>query len=375
MRFRVAAGVLTALVLAAFTSAQPLTRRATTVEAIRAYPGFFHSQAVVVLGSVAVRGAELILSSDAGSLRLVGRERPSEGPAELRGIVYDIGRLNRDDPRLLTLDIGQFLEQAYGDRWPRPGEELVLHVSSAGKPPATASSMSPPLRQVALAPDRYAGEKVTIVGQFRGRNLFADVPDAPTSERDDFVLRSGDGALWVTGLRARGKDFSFETTRRVDTGRWLRVAGTVRAGRGLVWLQGASVELAEAPTEEPEVEVPPPPPPPLEIVFSSPTSGETDVSLDSSIRLQLSRDLDAATLKDRIRLTYSGIDSQERGEPQPPAIEFKVIWTAVNRGLEIKPVQPLERFRQVRLELLDGIRGPDGAALKPFTLSFSTVGS
>jgi hypothetical protein len=180
----------------------------------------------------------------------------------------------------------------------------------------------------------------------------------------------------VTGLRPRGQGFSFETTRRVDTGSWLRVTGTVRAGRGLSWVEGTSIALADAPSEDvAEVRVPAPPPPPLEVVFASPSEGETDVRLDASIRLQLSRDLDPGSLKDRVRLTYSAAESAERGEPQPPSITFAVNYTPVNRGLEIRPTQPLERFRQVRLEMLDGIRGPDGAMLKPFTLTFSTGGS
>jgi hypothetical protein len=249
-------------------------------------------------------------------------------------------------------------------------------VSSAAGAPATASS-SPSLKQIALEPERFAGQKVSVVGQFRGRNLYADLPEAPTAtERYDFVLRSADAALWVIGLRPKGQSFNFETTRRVDTGRWVRVAGTVRAGRGLAWVEGASIELADAPSEEvSEPAAPPPPPPPLDVVFSSPNEGESEVRLDASIRLQLSRDLDVASLKDRIRLTYSQTDSVERGEPQPPAIAFTINYTPANRGLEIRPVQPLERFRVVRLELLEGVRGPDGAVLRPFTLNFTTGGS
>jgi hypothetical protein len=376
VRLRPAWGLVAALIVALDGGAQPPVRRATTVEAIRAYPGFFHAQAVVVIGRVTASGEDRSLTTDTGILRLVGRERPDEGPAEIRGVVYDIGRMNSDDPRLVTLELRDLVQQAYGDRWPRPGEEIVLGVTATAKTPSAASSTTPPLRLIALEPERYAGQKVTIVGQFRGRNLFADLPDAPTSERYDFVLRSADGAVWVTGIRPRGQGFSFETTRRVDTGSWVRVEGTVRAGRGLAWLEGTTIALSDAPSEDvAEVRVPPPPPAPLDIVFASPTEGEVDVRLDSSIRMQLSRDLDPASLKDRVRLTYSAPDSVERGEPQPPSIAFTVNYTPANRGLEIRPTEPLERFRQIRLEILEGVRGPDGAALKPFTLTFSTGGS
>lgn len=188
-------------------------------------------------------------------------------------------------------------------------------------------------------------------------------------------MRSADGALWVTGVRPRGKDFSLDPTRRVDTGGWFRINGTVRAGKGLVWIEGATIERAQ-PVQEAIVEVPAPPLPvaPLEILFSAPVEGEADVRLDSRIRIQFSRDVDPASLDGRIRLSYSRSDSFERGEAQPPAIEVAITYSGPNRSLEIRPRQPLERFRQVTVQLLEGIKGPDGAPLRPWTLTFNTGG-
>jgi Bacterial Ig-like domain len=357
-------------------AAQPPMRRAATIEAVRTYAGFFHGQLVSLQGRVVTRALESTLTTDAASLRLVGRERLSEGASELRGVVYDIGRMNTDDPRLVTLELRDLIQREYGERWPKPGEEIVLQVTSAGPLPAPQSSAAPPIRHIVLDPLKYEGTKIVVVGQFRGRNLYADVPDSPTSSRDDFVLRSGDAALWVTGVRPRGKGFSFDPRRRVDTGQWVRVSGVVRQGRGLVWLEGTSIEIADATSEEvEEVAGPPLPPPPLDVVFTSPSEGEVDVRPDAVIRLQFSRDVDLASLKDRIRISYSPAESVQRGEAQPPPVTFGVNWTAPTRGLEIRPSQPLERFRQVRVELLDGIRGPDGAALRAFSLTFSTGGS
>lgn len=91
--------------------------------------------------------------------------------------------------------------------------------------------------------------------------------------------------------------------------------------------------------------------------------------------MQLSRDLDPATLKDHVRLTYSLADSKERGEAQPPAIAFTTNYTRENRALEIRPTEPLERFRLVKLEILEGVKGTDGGAMAPFTLTFTTGGS
>jgi hypothetical protein len=113
----------------------------------------------------------------------------------------------------------------------------------------------------------------------------------------------------------------------------------------------------------------------VEVLFAAPSEGEADVRLDERIRLQLSRDLDPATLKDRIRITYSSSESRDRGEAQPPAVAFATNYTKENRALEIRPAQPWERFRTVKVEFLEGIRGTDGGAMAPFTLTFTTGGS
>lgn len=372
LRRRVVLAGAVLLLLTAPAGAQPPVRRATTIEAVRAYPGFFHGQTVAVLGEVTRRNADLTLTSDTGALRLVGRELPDEGGAEVRGVVYDIGRMNADDPRLLQLDLRDLIARAYDDRWPRQGEEVVLHVSRADPPAAAVSATAPSIRAVALAPQRYVDQRVTLVGQFRGRNLFGDLPEAPTSERWDFVVRAADAAVWVNGVRPRGKGFTFDTTRRVDTGRWVRVTGTMKYARGLVWMEGTSIELADAPTEEAvEIAVPPPPPPPLEILFSSPSEGEVDVRIDTTIRLQFSRDVVPESLQDRVRLTYAHSDAIDRDEVSP-AVPVTLDYGPAIRGLEIRPAEPLEPFRQVTLELLDGIHGPDGARLAPFRLTFTT---
>ena len=120
---------------------------------------------------------------------------------------------------------------------------------------------------------------------------------------------------------------------------------------------------------------PPAQPLPLEIEFSAPVEDETDVRLDTRIRVQFSRDVERASLNNRIRLNYSQSDSAERGEAQPPALDFTIDYDRGTRGLEIKPRQRLERFRNVKLELLEGIVGTDGSVLKPWTLNFTTGGS
>lgn len=370
-RRRLGLAVLVVGLIASTLGAQAPARRATTIEAVRLYPGYYNGQVVALIGTVVRQGADLSVTSDAGALRLSGRQLPDEGPAELRGVVYDIGRMNSDDPRLIQLDLRDTLTRVYGDRWPRPGEELILNVTGSDRPAPAASATTPTVRAVALAPQPYVGQQVTLVGQFRGRNLFGDLPEAPTSDRDDFVIRSADASVWVTGVRPRGKGFTLDPTRRVDTGRWLRVSGTMRHLRGLVWMEGETIALADAPAgETTEVVTAPPPPAPLQVIFSSPTAGEIDVRLDTTIRLQFSRDLDPASLKERVRLTYA--PTGEGAEPQAAALAVTFSYSGPTRALEIHPAEPLLPFRQVVLEFVDGVHGPDGAVLLPFKLTFNT---
>jgi hypothetical protein len=379
MRRALPLSLVALLALVSALPAQQLTRRATTIEALREFPGFFNGQNVVLVAELRREAERVSLVTETASLAgvLAPNAQVGDGAAEVRGQLFDVGRMSQDDPRLLQLNARPLIEQRYGDRWPRPGEELLLYVTGTVPPARPGNALTPPLRAVALAPERFATQKVAIIGQFRGRNLFGDLPDAPAgADREAFVLRSADAAIWITGLRPRTKSGTLDPGRRVDTGRWLRATGTVRVARGLAILDGVTLEDAADPKEETlEAVVPMPVGPPLEVIFSAPAEADTEVRLDARIRLQFSRDVDARSLKGRVRVTYSAADAAERGEAQPPEVQCVVTYTPATRGLEIKPVQPLERFRPVKVELLEGIAAFDGAPLTPFALTFTTGGS
>src|SRR4026208_2489890 len=193
----------------------------------------------------------------------------------------------RDDPRLIPFNLLERIRAAYQDRWPKPGEELILLLGSTGPAPVATDLPGPPLRALAMEPAKYDGQKVTIVGQFRGRNLFGDLPEAPTQNRFEFVLRSADAAVWVMGIAPKGRTFSFDLTKRIDSGRWVKVQGTVHSAKGLTWLDATSIDLAQAPEEITEVAIDLPPPPPVEILFIAPTEGESDVRSTERIRMPL----------------------------------------------------------------------------------------
>ena len=365
----------------AVVAAQPASRRATNLAALLAYPGFYHGRPIVIVGKVALeQNGRLKVSDETGSIDLVFKGNAPDGLDEIRGEFWDIGRMKPDDVRLATYDLRATFHVDPDGPWPRPGEAtaIVAAAVAAASPP-----MSPSIRAIVLNSSRYLDQKVAITGQYSGRNLLGDLPDAPARSRYDFVLRSADAAIWVTNMRPRlkdlnGKEFDLPLDSRLDTSRWLSVRGTIQQGRGLQWLdaEAGSLSLAKPPTEtaqEEPIRVPAAPPP--EVVFSAPTEDETDVQLSTSVRIQFSRDIDQATLKGHIRVRYLESQTVERGEPVTPTVEFTFQYNAASRVLELRFAKPLERFRTVKVDLLGGILGTDGQPLKPWTLTFSLGGS
>jgi hypothetical protein len=367
LRFAVVASLVAA---GTALAQQPAARRLTTVDALRQFPGYFHLQAVVVRGEFAEAGSDrVMLRSDTQEIRvLLGQSHRPDGPVEVRAQLIDVGRLDPGDPRLATYP------RPPDDRWPRPGEELVLNV--LGTSPAQPAT-SPSVRALALEPWKFDGQNLTLVGQFRGRNLFGDLPDAPKKSRYDFVLKAADAAIWVTGLRPKARDLDLNVDARVDTSRWVQVTGVLHHERGLVTLEATKIASAEPPSLTAAVEEPAlalPPPPPVEVVFNTPAEGETDVSLTGPIRIQFSRNIAPETLKGNVRVGYLGAESAERGEPQAPGMEVKTSYDPGNRALELTFTRPLERFRTVRVQLLEGIKSFDGAEVAPWTLTFTLGG-
>jgi hypothetical protein len=357
--------------------AQTATRRATNLAALLAYPSFFHGRPIVIIGTVKVEAnGQLRVSDDDGSVQLVSKGGAPEGLNEIRGEFWDLGRMNADDVRLTAYDLRTTFKIDPEGPWPKAGEVTAIVASAVA--PATPPP-APSIRAIVLNPTRYIEQKVSITGQFSGRNLMGDLPAAPAKSRYDFVLRSADAAIWIINMRPRGQNFDLALDARLDTNRWLSVRGTVQQARGLQWLDAEAGSLALArpptetgPTEEP-IRVPAGPPP--EVVFSAPTEEETDVMTSTNVRIQFSRDLDGSTLRNRVRVSYFTQQSIERGEPDTPPIEFTTQFNQASRVLEIRFTKPLERFRTVKVELVEGILGSDAQPLKPWTLTFSLGGS
>ena len=361
--------MLFALILAApFGAAQRPGRTATTAASLTTTPLFFHGKQIVIHAQLTGTGDTTRISDTAKPIYVIWRERASRSGGEIRGDFWDLGRLQDGDTRFANVDFKPILDAATQGRWPNRDQVFVITGATLmdAEIPAVAT-----IRAIALAPERFENKPVTLVGRFKGGNLYGDLPQGLGKSKWDFVLQSADAAVWISGLRPRGRDFDLDPSARVDTGRWLEVAGTVKREGPQVWIEGASVKQTTAQQDAPaEVTVRLPPEPPPRVIFSAPVADDTDVERAVPVRMQFSRDMDGKSFRDRVRVSYAA--PAQGAAPAVPA--FAAVYNEGNRSLEIKFKQPLERFQRVTVELLEGITAVDGQPLQPWKLTFLTGG-
>jgi hypothetical protein len=194
-------------------------------------------------------GQEIALSD---LTRFIGRD------AEVRGIVRFIRKkeyLNGVDLDLIEDPTLPPLPAPRGD-WPRVSLTLLglsdLEAGASGKGrPSGRSSVA----ELLANPPPPTGKVPTVVilGLFRGRNLFGDLPAASQRKPEDWVLKDGEQALWVTGKEPKGKGWSLDPGYRGDAVRWVEVEGKPEVVGGVLYLQASRLRLAKRP-EEPAVE-------------------------------------------------------------------------------------------------------------------------
>jgi Big-like domain-containing protein len=345
--------------------AQAPGRIATTADVLVATPVFFHGRQIVIRQPITGSLELARLDGTSKPIFLFWKDQPAAvRDPELRGEFWDLGRLQRDDPRFSSYNFDRVLEAASSGQWPARDRLFVILSATLAEAPLPPS---PTIRAIALAPERYVEREVRIVGRFRGRNLYGDLPQPLNKDRWDFVIQSADAAIWITGMRPRGKGFDLDPGARVDTGRWFEVIGVVRRQGTQLWIEAGTIQAANAPTDTPiEVVVPvrPAEPPPA-VIFTAPVPDDTDVDRAAPIRIQFSRDLAPLSVATRVRVTYTSATP-----PAPPS--FTATYQEGTRSIEIKFAQPLERFQTVKVELLEGITASDGQPLGLWTLTFTT---
>jgi Bacterial Ig-like domain len=230
---------------------------------------------------------------------------------------------------------------------------------------AVAAAPTLALEALVTHPDKQDGRLVRVVGQFRGRNLFGDLPSSSERSRSDWVIKDDVFAVWVEGKKAKGSGWELDPSLKRDTGHWIEVIGRVEARGPFVYLRAVRVMQGAAPKPS-AIALPPSPLPerpkdPPVVVFALPLDGDAEIPRQSRFVVQFSKDMDEATFNGRVILRYPGRTMP--GDRDLDAV--KTSYDGGRRALTVDPGDLLRPGRQIELLLLPGIADVDGMALEP----------
>jgi hypothetical protein len=246
------------------------------------------------------------------------------------------------------------------------GPSFVITFWSYTGPPAENTrdkSKLITLESLVAQPGRHDGQTVRVVGKFRGRNLYGDLPLKSQRSTADWVIKDDVFAVWVSGRKPKGSGFALDAGLKRDTGKWMEITGRVETRGGVTYIQAVNVALAAPPSATATAAPPPPPPerprvPPV-VVFALPLDGEAEVPANAQFVVQFSKDMDEATFDGHVLLRYVG--------PQLPGDrEFDGLKLRYDRGrkaLTVDPGDQLRAGRQLELVLQPGIEDTAGMAL------------
>jgi hypothetical protein len=296
---------------------------------------------------------------------LVGREIEVEGlvrtvPYRQQVIPFCGPESRCNDPQLPALP-------DLADHPGYPQMSITIWKGSDLTPPGGKKQEVPLMSLESLVdnPGRRDGQLVRVVGEFRGRNLFGDLPSRSRRRSEDWVIKDDFYAAWITGRKPKGKGWELDPSLKRDTGKWIEVIGRVYTSGGITYIQAREVALSTPPRPDAQAKAPPPPPekpklPPV-IVFALPLDGEGEVPQDTRFMVQFSKDMDEKTFAGRVRLRYAG-------RPQPGDRGFDGVtirYDGGKRALVVDPGDLLRPGRTVELLLLPGIIDIDGLELTP----------
>ncbi len=212
-------------------------------------------------------------------------------------------------------------------------------------------------------PGGHDGQTVRVVGKFRGRNLYGDLPDRSQRNSSAWVLKDDLFAVWVTGTKPKGLGFDLDPGLKLDTEKWVVVVGRPETSGAVTYLRALQVEVTSAPTSTTRAQPPPPLPelpkvPPV-VVFSLPLDGEREVPTDGRFQVQFSKDMNEQSFKGRVVLRYVG-----RTLPGDEGFDGpKLSYDGGRRILTVEPGDLLRPGREIELILLPGIVDIDGLPL------------
>lgn len=221
------------------------------------------------------------------------------------------------------------------------------------------------LEALVSQPGKRDGQRVRVVGKFRGHNLYGDLPVKSRRRSADWVIKHDLYAAWVTGRKPKGSGWELDADLKRDTGKWIEVVGVPETSGGVTYLRAERVALTTAPTPTAEAQAPPPPPerpkaPPV-VVFTLPLDGDHEVPSDARFVVQFSKDMDESSFEGRVLVRYVG--PRRPGDREFDGI--KLSYDGGRRALTVDPGDVLRAGRGVELVLLPGIVDLDGLTLEP----------
>jgi hypothetical protein len=130
--------------------------------------------------------------------------------------------------------------------WPR-NALTWWYITDLTTEPRTGRGSQSALEELVLGGGEPGGKTFEVVGQFRGANLFGDLPAGSQRRAGDWVIRHGDAAAWVTGKKPEGKGWKLDPTYQGDCRWWLLVKAKAERKNGVVYLRAKKVTMAPAP--------------------------------------------------------------------------------------------------------------------------------
>jgi hypothetical protein len=231
------------------------------------------------------------------------------------------------------------------------------------KAAAAVKSDSISLEDLAGKAGQLDGKNVRVIGKYRGRNLFGDLPARSVKDTDDWVIKDDVYAVWITGKKPKGSGWELDLSLKRDTNKWIEVVGRPETIGGVTYIRALQVALSAPPRVAAEVAAPTPPPPrpkvPPVVVFSLPLDGERDVPSTGIFKVQFSKDMNEDSFRGRVIFRYAG--------PRLPGdrefVGVKLGYEGGRRALVIDPGDVLRPGRVVEIRLLPGIVDLDGLEL------------
>jgi hypothetical protein len=227
-------------------------------------------------------------------------------------------------------------------------------------PSIAAEATSFKLPELIANPDAVKGRRVRVVGQFRGRNLYGDLPAPSFRHRLDWVLKDERAAVWVTGRAPSGRDFKLDPDVRDDARTWLEIVGRAVLRDGQVVVRADKVAVVPAPSAarvravrivagrsvRPVV------------VFTLPLDGDR-IPSDARFVIQFNKYMDDDSFAGHVVLRYAE-------SPAPGGFAtMKLAYDEGKRALVVDPGVALEAGRRIECLLLPGIVDADGLPLVP----------